>query len=314
MPLLTHLIKIKSMNNIIRIKTITELHNLLGSTKPKHPLVTVFYRDSQEMSNPDTQSKMRYVLDFYIISLKQFKGVLRYGRNYYDFEEGTLIFTAPGQVITVESEADEAITEGWALFFHPDLIRRSDLAKKITDYTFFSYETHEALHISDQEKKTITNCVDMIEQEYSQNIDKHSQNLIVSNIELLLDYCTRFYDRQFMTRANHNRDIVSKFEQLLTSYFSSDKPKESGLLTVRQCADELHFSPNYLSDLLKKETGKNTQEHIHHCVIEQAKMRLLGTEQTISEIAYNLGFEYAAYFSKVFKNKTGLSPAEYRKG
>ncbi|MBR8537804.1 AraC family transcriptional regulator [Carboxylicivirga sediminis] len=201
---------------------------------------------------------------------------------------------------------------GWSLNFHPDLIRRSHLGQHIDDYSFFSYEVNEALHLSDMEKQTIGEIRDKIIHEYRANIDKHSQKLIISNIELMLDYCTRFYDRQFYTRENLNKDTISRFERLLKEYYASDKPLETGLPTVKYCGAELNLSANYLSDLLKKETGRNTQEHIHNFIVDRAKTNLLNTTEPVSQIAYSLGFEYPQHFSKVFKKKTGVSPAEYR--
>jgi AraC-like DNA-binding protein len=239
---------------------------------------------------------------------------IRYGRQQYDFQEGTLMFLAPGQIIEpVEESGDlDSSADGWVLIFHPDLIRRSPLARKMREYSFFSYDSHEALHLSDQERRMVNGIVKAIEHEYSQNIDDHSQELIISNIELLLNHCKRFYGRQFITRTNANKDVVARFEEFLKTYFESDKPESHGLPSVKQCAAEMGYSPNYLSDLLRKETGKNTQEHIHFTMIEKAKNLLLGTEEPVYRIAYSLGFEYPQHFSKLFKNKTGMSPAEYR--
>jgi AraC-like DNA-binding protein len=202
--------------------------------------------------------------------------------------------------------------EGWTLAFHPDLIRKSNLANKIDTYSFFQYDVNEALHLSDDERKTLEELLDKIEKEYSQNLDRHSQNLIISNIELLLDYCIRFYDRQFYTRSNLNVDVVSRFENLLKDYYKTDKVIDLGIPSVKYCAQELNLSTNYLSDLLKKETGKTAQEHIHLFVIEKAKNYLLNSSNSISEIGYDLGFEYPQHFSNLFKSKTGLSPSEYR--
>ncbi len=241
-------------------------------------------------------------------------GVLLYGKNSYDYEEGTLVFTAPGQVIEYEGDfkiSDDG-NEGWTLVFHPDLIRKSDLAEKINRYSFFNYDVNEALHLSDDERNTIEELLDKIIKEYSQNLDRYSQHLIVSNIELLLDYCLRFYDRQFYTRTNLNNDFVSKFERTLQEYYQSNKASEIGIPNVNYFAKELSLSSNYLSDLLKKETGKTTQEHIHLFIIEKAKTRLLNSDNSISEIGYALGFEYPQHFSNLFKAKTGFSPRDYR--
>ena len=298
------------MSKIITIKTVTEGHELLNVQKPKHPLISVIHHNNEEIKWDFGETRFD---DLYQVSLKEgISGSMGYGRNSYDFQEGTMIFTSPGQVISAgEKEYTEELT-GWTLLFHPDLIRKSDLGGKIDKYNFFSYESNEALHLSDDEKKKLTECVFDIEKEYTQNIDKHSQNLIISNIELLLNYSRRFYDRQFCTRTNFNKDIVSKFENLLSNYYNSEQQLKNGIPTVKYCAELLNHSPNYLSDLLKKETGRNAIDHIHTFIIEKAKTILLNSESTVSEIAYDLGYEYPQYFSKLFKSKTGISPAEYR--
>ncbi|MCZ4223332.1 helix-turn-helix domain-containing protein [Pedobacter rhodius] len=299
------------MKEVYHIETISELNNILNQEKPKHPLVSVVDFSKVESFG---ENNVKTTLGFYSIMLKNNHcGKLKYGREYFDFQEGTLICIAPKQVAAIENESDQQNdVSGWGLFFHPDLIRGTSLGSKMKDYNFFFYEVNEALHLSDKEKQTLNDCVTKIENELSQNIDQHSQNLIVSNIELLLNYCIRFYDRQFITRKNSNKDTLAKFENMLTNYFKSDKLKNNGLPSVKYCADQLFLSPNYLSDLLKKETGKNAQDHIHYYLIEEAKNNLLNTNATISEVAYNLGFEYPQYFSKLFKSKTGTTPAEYR--
>jgi len=302
------------MYNTFIINSISQAHQSLGLAKPKHPLVTVVYaRDIKAVS--DFQ-EVKVVNNLFQITLKSTKdcGRLLYGKNSYDYEEGTLVFTAPGQV--TEYKGDFSIgnkdNKGWILAFHPDLIRKSGLADKINRYTFFNYDVNEALHLSDVERNTIEELLDKIIKEYSQNLDSHSQNLIISNIELLLDYCLRFYDRQFYTRTNLNSDIVSKFERLLKGYYQTEKVMDLGLPNVNYCAKKLNLSPNYLSDLLKKETGKTAQEHIHLYVVDKAKNILLNSSDSVSEIAYTLGFEYPQHFSNLFKSKTGLSPREYR--
>jgi len=301
------------MDPTFLIDSITQAHLALGLAKPKHPLVSVVYaRDIKQA--PDFQQE-KLVLNLYqIIYKKRGCGQLEYGKNSYDYEEGTLIFTAPGQAMAFENniELDGADWEDWTLAFHPDLIRKSDLADKIGRYSFFGYEVNEALHLSDEERSTITELLQKIRSEYSQNLDRHSQHLIISNIQLLLDYCLRFYDRQFYTRTNLNSDLVSKFERLLKEYYQSDNASKLGLPSVAYCAAELNLSSNYLSDLLKKETGKTTQEHIHLHIIEKAKNRLLYSSQSISEIGFALGFEYPQHFSNLFKSKTGVSPRQYR--
>ncbi|MEL6944966.1 MAG: helix-turn-helix domain-containing protein, partial [Bacteroidota bacterium] len=232
----------------------------------------------------------------------------------YDYEEGTLIFTAPEQVMEYGDtfKYNDEDNEGWVLAFHPDLIRKSDLVSKINTYSFFYYDINEALHLSDKERGMIEDLLGKIINEYSQNLDRHSQHLIISNIQLLLDYCVRFYDRQFYTRTNINSDIISKFDRLLRKYYQSNKVQELGIPNVEYCGKELGISPNYLSDLLKKETGKTAKEHIHLFIIEKAKNSLLNSNDSISEIGYDLGFEYPQHFSNLFKRKTGVTPRAYR--
>jgi len=202
---------------------------------------------------------------------------------------------------------------GWGLFFHPEFIRNSNLGKKIREYTFFRYDENEALHLSFDELNTLTTIIQQIEKEYQTNIDKHSTDLLLSNLELLLNYCKRFYDRQFITRTNTSKDIIAKFELFLIEYFNAEKSKIEGLPTVMMCAEKMNLSPNYLSDLLKNETGKNAQEHIHFHLLDRAKMLLLSTNNTVNEIAFDLGFEYPQNLSALFKRKIGFSPTEYRK-
>jgi AraC-like DNA-binding protein len=300
------------MNEIYHIETISELNKLLNQEKPKHPLVSIIdFSKVQSFGETD----VKITTGFYSIMLKnRHCNKLKYGRENFDFQEGTLTFFSPKRAASIEDDGSDENKEmaGWGLFFHPDLIRRTSLSSKMKDYSFFSYGLNEALHLSDKEKSTLDDCVAKINTEISQNIDNHSQNLIVSNIELLLNYCTRYYDRQFITRKNSNQDTLVKFEKVLSKYFNSDNLKSIGIPTVKYCAEKLCLSPNYLSDLLKKETGKNTQDHIHIYLIEEAKNSLLSTNATVSEIAYQLGFDYPQYFSKLFKSKTGVTPAEYR--
>jgi AraC-like DNA-binding protein len=300
------------MSTIKRIETITEVFSFFGTGKPKHPLVSLVKHD--DIVPRKSLVGESVVIDLYQVTFKMCSdGSFGYGRNSYDFQEGTMIFTRPGQVITMHDWEPEQTNGGWTLMFHPDLLRKSELGRNIDNYTFFSYDVNEALHLSDDEKKTLLDIANKIETEYSLNIDKHSQKLIISNIELMLDYCMRYYDRQFYTRENINRDIVTKFETLLKDYYDNGKATESGLPTVKYCGEELNMSSNYLSDLLKKITGRNAQEHIHYFVIEKAKNLLLSVNDTVSSIAYDLGFEYPQHFSKIFKKKTGMSPAEYRR-
>jgi AraC-like DNA-binding protein len=299
------------MEQIVNIESISDLNRLLNQGSPKHPLVSIIDFGKVESYGVDNA---KITSDFYSIMLKNnCQGRMKYGREYYDFQEGTLLCIAPKQIATIEndSEKKESVV-GWGLFFHPDLMRGTSLGKKMKDYTFFSYETNEALHLSETEKQTLQDCIGKIEHELAHNIDKHSQTLIVSNIELMLNYCLRYYDRQFITRVNSNKDILVKFEKVLTQYFDTDTLRQKGLPTVKYCAEQLFLSPNYLSDLLKKETGKNAQDHIHYYLIEEAKNNLLNSTSTVSEVAYDLGFVYPQYFSKLFKSKTGMTPAEFR--
>ena len=300
------------MGELVRVDSINQIHEWLGLAKPKHPLVTVLPID-EKITSYD-YGDTTYVFAFYQVSLKAgISGTITYGRNSYDFQEGTMVFTKPEQAMSFSGNEKTQSENGWVLLFHPDLIRKSPLASKIEQYSFFSYETHEALHLSDDEKRIISGVMEKIMLEYQQPIDRHSQKLIISNIELLLDYCTRYYDRQFYTRTNFNQDIVTSFETMLQEYFTSGQQLEQGLPTVKYCGETLNFSPNYLSDLLKKETGSNAQQHIQKFIIEKAKTALLGSNEPVSQIAYSLGFDYPQHFSKLFKANIGMSPAEYRK-
>jgi len=299
------------MSNIIKFKSITEIHSAAGLDKPKHPLISV-YRHHPDEKLID-YSNMRITSDLFSISMKDgIKGTFGYGRNTYDFDEGAMIFLAPGQAFSIDNVEVERDNNGWMLMFHPDLIRKSNLGKTIEEYSFFDYDVNEALHLSDKEKQTINDLVIKIEEEIDQNIDQHTQNLVISNLELLLNYCTRYYDRQFYTRSNMNKDIVSKFEDYLKKYFKDEEQIEHGIPSVKYCAEQMNMSSNYLGDMLKKETGRNSLDHIHSFIVEKAKTILLSTTDSISEIAYSLGFEYSQHFSKLFKKKTGMSPGRYR--
>lgn len=299
------------MSNIFTIDSLSQIHQILGCEPPKHPSIS--FIPFSEMNIPKDAIFGKVNVNFYIISLKSAKGKMRYGRNYYDFEEGTLLFTSPNQVLSPDHVMGDFLDEeGWSLIVHPDLLFGTDLGNKMYQYHYFSYEVNEALHFSESEQQKIKECILNIVEEYSQNLDGHSHELIVSNLELLLNYCKRFYDRQFLTRTKQNKGVVVKIEQLLKEYFNSEKPKVIGLPTVKYCAEEVNLSPNYLSDLLKKETGKNTKEHIDYYLINKAKKMLLGSSLNINEIAYNLGFEQPKSFSKLFKKREGINPKEYR--
>jgi AraC-like DNA-binding protein len=250
--------------------------------------------------------------NIFCIVLKNAKcGDIRYGNHYYDYQEGTLVFFAPGQIIDVIN-AETYQPTGIALAFHTDLLLNTALGKRMNAFSYFSYHTNEALHLSDREKKIVLECFDKITYELTQPIDKHSKTLIASNIELFLNYCTRFYDRQFITRENVNRGILEKFEDLLNSYFISDRPRQDGLPSVAYCAKELHLSANYFGDLIKKETGRSAQEYIQGKIIEVAKNKVFDIDKTINEISYELGFKYPQHFTRLFKQKVGVTPNEYR--
>lgn len=300
------------MNKVIRIESISQLHELIGYEKPKHPLISVI--DYSKTKPVISTADLHIITSFYSINLKEGPSCkTKYGRQYYDFEEGSLVFLAPEKAAYIdEDQPEEPESTGWNLCFHPDLIYKSSLSQKISDYTFFTYEHNEALHLSDQEKQKITDIVNEIKHEYSQNMDDYSQDLIISQLELFLNYCQRFYGRQFMTRTKVNKTIVTRLDKFLKDYFQSHQLKLLGPPSVKFCAQAMGYSPNYLSDLLKKETGKNTQEHVYFHLIEKAKILLLETDEPVSAIASELGFDYPQHFSKLFKNKTGRSPAEYR--
>lgn len=298
------------MKPIIHLNSISDINNVV-QCKTKHPLVAVI-----DFSKVDEyiEEGTRLSSDFYSIMFKNYcANKLRYGRQTYDFQDGSLMCIAPKQVLSMDNEIEKRDDMmGWGLFFHPDLLLGTPLSDKMQEYTFFSYETSEALHLSDKEKQILYDIVQKIQTELEENLDKHSQTLIVSNIELLLNYCSRYYGRQFITRKNSNSNTVAQAEKLLKAYFKTNSLKESGLPTVKYLAEKVHLSPSYLSDLLKKETGMNAQDQIHYYLIQEAKNILMNTDKSVSEIAYTLGFEYPQYFSKLFKQKTGHSPVEYR--
>lgn len=294
------------MDEILKLETITQYNSMRG-VETLHPLVSVV-----DMSKATPTQSLRIHFGFYCVFLKEVNcGDLKYGCNYYDYQEGTLVFVAPGQIVGVNSK-EIVRPKGWALLFHPDLIRGTSLGHNMKDYSFFSYEVYEALHLSEKERQIVMDCLNKIDYELKQSIDKHSKTLIANNIELLLNYCMRFYDRQFITRGNVNKDILVKFENLLDHYFQSEIPQTVGLPTVKYFADQLHLSPNYFGDLIKKETGKSAQEHLQLRLMDLAKERMFDTSKTISEIAYELGFKHPQHFSRMFKNETGYTPVEYR--
>lgn len=290
------------------INSVTELHRLLGLPKPTHPLITLIDHSVEGKQNELENQKI--VLNFYNVTIKKsFQGQLKYGKSHYDFDEGTMSFVSPKQVLTVDA-ASERNREGWSLLFHPDLIANYALSASIKKYGFFSYGVNEALHLSDTEEEIIENLVRNIAQEFSSAVDLYSQDVIVSNLELLLHYCNRFYNRQFITRKMASNDLLVDFETRLSAHFEDNR--DLSLPTVKSLADELNVSPNYLSDMLRTVTGQNTQQHIHSKLIEKAKEYLTTTSKSISEIAFQLGFEHSQSFNRLFKKKTKQSPLEYR--
>ncbi|MEJ5145339.1 helix-turn-helix domain-containing protein [Sphingobacterium sp. MYb388] len=294
------------MDRVINFNTVSD-YSKFNKNETLHPLVSIV-----DLSKAEPRLGYKMYFNLYCVVLKKTNcGDLTYGNSIYDYQEGTLVFFAPGQIAGNSNEAFYQPT-GTALVFHPDLIHNTSLGKKINEYGFFSYNTNEGLHISDKEKKIVQECFQMITSELNQSIDKHSRKVVSSNIELLLNYCDRFYDRQFITREHINKGILEKFEELMLTYFSSDEPLTIGLPSVAYCADKLNLSPNYFGDLIKKETGKTAKEYIQNKIIEEAKNRIFGTDKTINEIAYELGFKYPQHFTRVFKSRTGLTPNEYR--
>lgn len=300
----------KELNAPYIINSISELHRLLQLPKPAHPLISVI--DLSEITCHFDENLKSVVYNFYSICIKKnFTGKLKYGQNYYDFDEGVLTFFSPGQVIATATP-DDMVLEGCWLVIHPDFIQQYPIARTIKEYGFFTYAVNEALHMSDREEALITSVMHNIDQEYRSVIDSYSQDVIVSHIDLLLNYANRFYNRQFITRKNASHDLLTKLEELLSDYFDQENGSPTGLPTVQYLSDQLNVSPPYLSDMLRKLTGQNTQQHIHNKLIEKAKVILSTTSVSVSEIAYQLGFEYPQSFNKLFKSKTNLSPLEFR--
>ncbi len=296
------------MENIIKLNTVDDYCEVFGLEK-QHPLVAVV----------DTKDGTKFPSDFtfnygvYALFLKENLGcnIVRYGRQRYDYQEGTVTSFAPGQVSHVVMNPG-MVPQAKGLVFHPDLIKGTPLAREMRNYTYFSYSSNEALHLSDEEKRIFLDCLEKIKMELNQPADKFSRRLISTNIELLLNYCMRFYSRQFATREVQNKDVLTRFENLLDDYFTGDKPHMEGLPTVRYFADKICLSPNYFGDLVKKQTGVNAQEYIQNKIIDLAKSMLLGSEKSITEISYDLGFQYSQHFNRVFKKNTGLTPTAYR--
>lgn len=296
------------MEKPIRIKTISELHKIMGLPKPHHPLIEIIDLSKQKK---DT-GIFAVIFDLYVITLKRGCNKLYYGQQQYDFDEGVMAFLSPGQILRGESDNIPENIDGWMLFIHPDFLWNTSLAKKIKQYDFFGYTINEALFLSDKEETMINGIVENIKNEYQTNIDRFSQDIIISHLETLLNYSERFYQRQFITRKKTNHQILDRLEILLSDYFNSDDLISKGLPTVQYISDHLNVSPTYLRSLLKTLTGLNTQQHIHEKLIEKAKEKLSTTDLTVSEIAYELGFEHMQSFSKLFKEKTNQSPLEFR--
>lgn len=296
------------MEKIIKIDSVECYNNLFG-LETLHPLVSVV--DFRNATRFPSQFTMNYGI--YALFLKEtLCGDIRYGKQKYDYQEGTVVSFAPGQVAEVTMRPD-AQPAGQGILFHPDLIKSTSLGRGIKQYSFFAYASNEALHTSEEERTIIMDCLAKTRLELQRPIDKHSRRLITRNIELLLDYCMRFYERQFITRTAVNRDVLAKFEMLLDEYFQGEHPQNEGLPTVKYFADKVCLSPNYFGDLIKKETGKTAQEYIQNKVIDLAKELILGTDKTVTEIAYTLGFQYSQHFNRTFKKHTGVTPSEYRK-
>ena len=295
------------MDNLRRFETIND-YNVFNNNETLHPLISVV-----DFSKAAPRQGSRMYFGFYTIFLKDVKcGDMVYGRHTYDYQEGTLVFLAPGQVAGVNSNGEIYQPKGHGLVFHADLIHGTSLGKHIQDYSFFSYQSSEALHISERERKIVLDCFSKIKYELEHAIDKHSKTLIVSNLETLLNYCVRFYDRQFITRDHVHKNILERFEEMLNGYFQTEKPMSIGLPSVAYCAAELNLSAGYFGDLIKKETGKTAQEYIQSKVIEVAKERIFDQSKSVSQIAYELGFKYPQHFTRLFKQRVGHTPNEYR--
>lgn len=295
-----------------RFRTISEFHQFRALPKPEHPLVSLINVDQVKQLN--MHEPLSLTTDFYFIALKKhFNAKVKYGQQAYDFDEGLMTFMAPGQVFKVELAKDKHLTQsGWVLLIHPDFLWNTALAKKIRTYGFFDYATNEALFLSEREEEAIIGIFNNIEREYKSNIDKFSQDVIVAQLELLLTYSARFYDRQFITRKISNHHILAKVDEAIAEYFNRDDLTQAGLPTVGYIAEKLNISPTYLSAVLRMLTGQNTQQHIHNKMIEKAKEKLSTTDLSVGEIAYNLGFEHVQSFSKLFKTKTKVSPSDFR--
>lgn len=294
---------------ISKLESIPEIHRMLGLPGPTHPMISLM--DGTEMQIDMSRLPASYIMGLYKITfVTKLGGKFRYGQSYYDFDEGSLLFTAPNQLIGHTEKYDG--NTGCSLIIHPDFLQGYPLARKIKQYGFFSYTANEALHLSEQERATISSIYAIIKQELNSRIDDFSREVIIAQIELLLSYAKRFYKRQFLTRQAVTSDLLQQLEELLNTYFEEENPASRGVPTVQYLADRLHYSPNYLSDVLRSLTGLNAQQHIHQKLIEKSKELLSTTKLTISEVAYELGFEHPQSFSRLFKMKTRISPVKFR--
>lgn len=299
------------MEKPIKVKSISEYHQLHGLPAPEHPLISII--DYAKLKRLEGKENIPIIFGYYTISLKRGVSKMFYGQQQYDFDEGVLYFMAPNQILRTNNNPDENVKRsGWLLLIHPDFLWNTPLATKIKKYEFFDYSVNEALFLSEKEEEILNNIIQNIKQEYQMNIDKFSKDIIISQIETLLNYSERFYNRQFITREKANHQVLEHLEKILTDYFNSEDLVSKGLPTVQYIADTLNISPGYLSGLLKVLTGQSTQQHIHDKLIEKAKEKLSTTDLSVSEIAYELGFEHPQSFSKLFKAKTSQSPLEFR--
>ncbi len=299
---------VRLIDKILNLDSV-DLYNKLYGLETLNPLVSVIDLNKATSS----VDLIRFNYGIYALYLKLEKACdIKYGRQTYDYQEGTIVCFAPGQTAETNPTTDKVQVNAHGILFHPDLLRGTSLGKNIKKYTFFSYEVNEALHLSEEERSIVMDCLKIIRMELEHGVDKHSKTLLVNHIELLLNYCMRFYERQFITRGKTNRDVLTRFENLLDEYFESTLAEQDGLPTVKYFADKLCLSSNYFGDMFKKETGKSPQEYIQEKVIELAKERISGTADTVSQIAYSLGFQYPQHFCRLFKKRVGYTPSEYR--
>ena len=297
------------MDKIVNIRTVAEYNEYWG-LENRHPLVNVL--EGSQITHPIPNCRKNFDLSVIFLKDVMCADYLKYGRKEYDYQENTLVFVSPGQVLGYPADGSTYQAKGWCLYFSPELLRGTQLGRHMKDYSFFSYDVSEALHLSLQERETIIDCLKKIDDEINNGTDKHSNTIIASAIELFLNYCNRFYDRQFITRKKANKDILSRFEELLDEYFASNKPQSYGTPSVAYFAEQLHLSANYFGDLIKKETGKSAQEYVQQKIMGTAKDMLANPEKSVSEIAYALGYQYPQYFSRAFKKVVGCTPNEYR--